>query len=90
LEPQERISILARVAISILQQLIFVAAMVWAFVAGDENIKLLFAGAAISNATTAVQWWLGSSRSSEQKDATIKALSGTPAPANTNVATAAA
>lgn len=51
--------------------LTFVGALVASFFYHDDALINLTVGAAIANATSAVQYWLGSSIGSAKKDETI-------------------
>lgn len=59
------------IAVSVLSLLIFVGVVVVALAVKNEQMLLMLVGAAIANAGTAVQFWLGSSASSQKKDETI-------------------
>jgi hypothetical protein len=65
------------IIVSVVAILTFTGALIVSFVAKDEGLLNLTVGAAIANATTAVQWWLGSSRGSQAKDETIAQLKPT-------------
>lgn len=58
-------------SLGILIQAIFVAALGIAYVSGDTNALTLMYGAVISNATTVINYYFGSSRGSQKKDDTI-------------------
>jgi hypothetical protein len=58
--------------ISVLAMVIFTIALIVAWVTKNENLGILL-GAASSNATIAVGYWLGSSSGSRAKDALIAA-----------------
>lgn len=59
----------------------FLAAVIWAYVANDAQSKSVLLTAVITNATTAVNWWLGSSSGSQKKDAVIGAIAQAAPPA---------
>lgn len=59
------------IVVSVLSLLIFVGVVVVALAVKNEQMLLMLVGAAIANAGTAVQFWLGSSASSQKKDETI-------------------
>lgn len=61
------------IAISSVALLTFTGALIASFVTGDAGLLNLTVGAAIANATTAVNFWLGSSSGSQKKDETIAA-----------------
>ena len=62
-----------QIATSALSLLIFAGCLVVSFYLKDQQMELLVVGAAIANATTVVNYWLGSSSSSKAKDDTIAA-----------------
>jgi len=66
------------IAVSITVLVTFVGALVVSFFIKDQTMMSLTVGAAVANATTAVGYWLGSSRGSQQKDETIAASHPTP------------
>ena len=56
-----------QIATSVLSLLIFLGCLIVSFYAKDSQMELLVVGAAIANATTVVNYWLGSSSGSEKK-----------------------
>lgn len=62
------------IGISILSLLTFTGALVASFFFSDPGLLNLTVGAAIANATTAVNFWLGSSSGSQKKDDTVAQL----------------
>ena len=46
----------------------FICALIYAYIAKDQDSKELLVGAVISNANTVVQFFLGSSSGSQKKD----------------------
>ena len=50
----------------------FLAAIIVALIVKNDTLLVALCGAAATNATTAVQWWLGSSKGSADKSATIE------------------
>lgn len=71
------------VGLSILAYVTFIGALVWSFIVKDNTMMSLTVGAAVANATTAINWWLGSSKGSEKKDdviATSRPIDGAPRP----------
>ena len=69
------------VAVSIIVLLVFLAAIVVAWLTKDPSLGILL-GMAGANAGTAVGFWLGSSSGSQKKDATIAAMNPAPLPIN--------
>lgn len=67
----EKIRVYGTVVVSCFVLATFAFALLWSFWTGDEGMKNLTGGAAVALATTAVNWWMGSSKGSEQKDAII-------------------
>ena len=70
-------------AISIYTLTIMIGAMAIAWLTKNDNAMTLLTGAAIANATTIINFWVGSSAGSQKKDETIAAQSaaaskGTP------------
>lgn len=59
------------IAISVISLLTFTGSLVASFFFHDPGLLNLTVGAAIANATTAVNYWLGSSSGSQKKDETI-------------------
>jgi hypothetical protein len=57
-----------RIGLAILTQLLLLGACGFAIVDKDQQLQLLIAGAIIANATTAINWFFGSSAGSEKKD----------------------
>lgn len=74
------IALWGQISTSILTQLIFAVLAFLAFWLRNEQMELLVVGAAIANATTVVNYWLGSSSGSKGKDATIAGQAESPAP----------
>lgn len=68
---QKIAAVWGQIAISILAQLIFAGTVVVSFFLNDSNILLLVVGAVIANATTTIQFWVGSSSGSQKKDDAI-------------------
>jgi hypothetical protein len=60
-----------RVALAVVTQLLLLGACAFAIVDKDQQLQLLIAGAIIANATTAINWFFGSSAGSEKKDEII-------------------
>jgi hypothetical protein len=56
------------IAVSVLASLSFTAALIIAYMAKDQANLSLLIGAVISNFSTAVSFWLGSSAGSQRKD----------------------
>ncbi len=56
-----------QIATSALSLVIFAGCLIVSFYAKDSQMELLVVGAAIANATTVVNYWLGSSSGSEKK-----------------------
>ena len=77
----DKMRIYGTVSLSVLAYLTFLGAMIWSFVLEDSTMMSLTVGAAVANATTAINWWLGSSKGSEKKDDVI-AASQPPAQGN--------
>jgi hypothetical protein len=69
-----------QIATSALSLLIFAGCLVVSFSLKDSQMELLVVGAAIANATTVVNYWLGSSSGSQKKDDTIAAQAINPSP----------
>jgi hypothetical protein len=63
---------------SILSALGFLAAFVIAYLSHDTTSQSLLVGAIITNFSTAVSFWLGSSSGSQKKDDQIAKLSEKP------------
>lgn len=68
-----------QIATSVLSLLIFLGCLIVSFYAKDSQMELLVVGAAIANATTVVNYWLGSSSGSEKKTDIISPPNGTAA-----------
>jgi hypothetical protein len=64
----QNLTIAGRIGIAIMTQLLLISACLFAVWDKDQQLQLLIAGAIIANATTAVQWFFGSSAGSEKKD----------------------
>lgn len=64
------------ISVSLFAQILFLFAIVVAWWTKDASLGILL-GAASANATTVVNYWLGSSSSSKNKDATIAQMSTT-------------
>lgn len=73
MEPRT-ISSYGAIAASVLALLTFTGALVVSFFFSDPGLLNLTVGAAIANATTAVNFWLGSSSGSQKKDETVARL----------------
>ena len=68
------------IATSILSSLAFGAALIISHLSGDQTNQSLMIGAVISNFTTTVSFWLGSSFGSQKKDEVIAQQQGRPTP----------
>jgi ABC-type uncharacterized transport system permease subunit len=66
------------IAISVLASLGFITALVIAYISHDTTSQSLLVGAIISNFSTAVSFWLGSSMGSQKKDERIDQLTSAP------------
>lgn len=64
---------------STISMVTFTAALGAAFFFKDPALLQLAMGAAIANATATVQFWIGSSYSSQKKDATIEKVTNAAA-----------
>lgn len=73
----DKATIVSKLAVSIVAEITFIVCMAIAWWTKNETAFNLLVGAAISNSTTVVNYWLGSSSGSSAKDATI-AAKGTP------------
>lgn len=65
------VSLYGQIAVSLASMVIFAGTVVVAFFFKDPNLLLLVVGAVIANATSAVQFWIGSAAGSQKKDDTI-------------------
>lgn len=63
-------STIGRISISVVAQLTFLAALVIAWWTKDQSLQVML-GAAATNATAVVSYWIGSSAGSSAKDAAI-------------------
>lgn len=63
-----KIRLYGTVAVSMFAMATFAFALLWSFLTNDEGMKNLTGGAAVAMATTAINWWMGSSKGSEKKD----------------------
>ena len=61
------------IATSLISMVTFAGCLVAAFFVHDPGLLNLAVGASIANATTVVNFWLGSSSGSQKKDETIAA-----------------
>lgn len=66
------------IAVSILTLLTFAGCLVIAYVSRDQTSIALLVGAVVANASTAVSYWLGSSRGSQKKDEIMAAKGPVP------------
>jgi hypothetical protein len=62
------VTVAGRVGLAVVTQLLLLGACAFAIVDKDQQLQLLIAGAIIANATTAINWFFGSSAGSEKKD----------------------
>jgi uncharacterized membrane protein len=67
------LSVLGAPLISIFALTIFLIALLIAYVMKNETLETAMLGVAAANATTVVNFWLGSSSNSRKKDDTISA-----------------
>jgi hypothetical protein len=74
---QDAIRTWGAIVVSVLAILTFIGALVVAFFLREPGLLNLAVGAAIANATTAVQYWMGSSAGSARKDDVIAKVSET-------------
>lgn len=58
----------ARPVLGIINILIFVAALIGAFLSKNEQIELMLVGAVVANATNVMSYYFGTSHSAEKKD----------------------
>lgn len=65
-------------AISVVAQLTFLTAMLVAWKVGNTEALTLLFGTAAANATTVVNFWLGSSSGSQKKDDALVTAAGQP------------
>jgi hypothetical protein len=83
----DKVSVITPLVVSVVAEAIFLAAIVIAWWTKDASLGILL-GAAATNATTVVNYWLGSSSGSKAKDATIaQQASVTPLPGTTTTTT---
>ena len=75
----KQVSLYGQIAISVMSQLIFAGSVIAAFFVKDNNLLLLVVGAVIANATTTIQFWVGSSSGSQKKDDALQAQAQTQA-----------
>ena len=66
----------AATVISTLALLIFVGALVIAYLSKDGSSLLMLFGVAATNATTVINYWVGSSAGSARKDAQLQVAAG--------------
>lgn len=64
----KKVTVYGAIAVSVLVLGIFAGCLVIAYVTRDNSSIALLVGAAVSMATTAVGFWLGSSAGSQKKD----------------------
>ncbi len=69
------VDIYGKIAVSIVVLVIFIGALIVAFLSKNENMLMILVGVAAGNSTTAVGFWLGSSSSSAKKDDALIAKS---------------
>lgn len=74
------------VIVSVIVLFVFVAAIIVAWQTKDPSLGILL-GMAGANAGTAVGFWLGSSKGSQSKDATIATLATAPTPPGSTTTT---
>lgn len=67
------VSTWGQISVSSIALLTFAGCLIVSFLLKDSQMELLVVGAAVANATTVVNYWLGSSSGSKGKDATIAA-----------------
>lgn len=70
----EVITAWGRVAVSAIGQILLAVALVMAYQLGNDTILNIVVGAIVANGTTIVQYYLGSSASSNKKDEVVAAL----------------
>ena len=70
---QDKTTTISKLAVSIVSELTFLVCLGIAYWAKNDTAFNLLVGAAITNSTTVVNYWLGSSSGSSAKDATIAA-----------------
>ena len=75
----DRVAGVSRLTISIVSEVVFIAALAIAWWTKDSSLPLLL-GIAGTNATAVVNYWIGSSAGSSAKDATIAARPIAPTP----------
>jgi len=71
LTPAQRRMIWGSPIVAVYAMTIFVVALIIAYMRGTENLLTILLGVAAANATTAVNYYLGSSFSSMRKDLVI-------------------
>lgn len=67
--------------VSVFSLALLLVALLFAFLTHNDNLLVILAGVIATNSTTIIGFWVGSSLSSQAKDATISAQLPTPAPA---------
>lgn len=72
----DRVTTVSKLTVSVVAEITFVVCMSIAWWTKNETAFNLLVGAAISNSTTVVNYWLGGSSGSTSKDATIAAAIG--------------
>ena len=68
---------LGALGVSIYALTLFLAAIVVAWYKANDTLLTALLGVAATNATTVINFWVGSSRSSQKKDDTIANIQGT-------------
>jgi hypothetical protein len=61
--------------VSVIAYLVFLLALAVAYLVKNDNLLITLCGVAAANGTTVVNFWLGSSRGSQDKDVTIASQS---------------
>lgn len=74
----DTVATISRLSVSVLSLVVFMAALGVAYWTKNETAMNLMVGAVISNATTVVNFWLGSSQSSSGKDAALAQITTPP------------
>ena len=69
--------------VSVLAYGTFLAAIIIAMIVKNNELLVTLCGVAGANATTAVSFWLGSSKGSQDKDAKIATMTPSPPPGTT-------
>lgn len=76
--PIDNVATISRLSVSVMSLVVFMVALGISYWTKNDTAMNLMVGAVITNATTVVNYWLGSSQGSSSKDAALAQITTPP------------